>query len=151
MIETLIEKLAELKELSERQHMVESMVRSILLSGNYRVDLPCAKHVVVQMPDLVGGRDMDRVLRMLHFLAGKEVTTCTCDVILTERGVFFEKIIGRHRLVHKLVSATNAVAESLNLYEVIILLVLAKRGILEGVIGDVLRFAEEEIRHVFKD
>jgi len=148
MIETLIEKIAELKELSERQHMVENRIRSILLSGNYRVDLPYAKHFVVQMPDLVGGRDMDRVLRMLHFIAGKEVTTCICDVILTERGVFFEKIIGDR---HKLVSATNAVAESLNLYEVIILLVLAKRGILGGVIGDVLRFAEEEIRYVFKD
>jgi len=148
MIETLIEKLAELKELSERQHMVENRIRNILSSGDYKVDLPCAKHVGIEMPDLVEGRDVDRVLRILHFLAGKEVATCVCNVILTESGVLFEKIIDNRR---KLVSAIHANAESRTLYEVITMLVLAKRGILEGVIGDILRFAEEEVRYVFND
>jgi hypothetical protein len=148
MIEALIEKLAELKRLSERQHEVEGKIRDILLSGNYRVNLPCAKHVV-NMPDMVMDESIvSRTLRMLLFLAGKEVATRTCNVILKEKGVVFERIISdRHKLVSVIASAT----ESLTLYEVIILIVLAKCGVLEGVVGDILRFAEEEARYVFND
>jgi hypothetical protein len=149
MMEALIEKLAELKRLSERQHEVENRIRNILLSGNYRVDLPCGKHVVVDMPDLVMDEGaVSRTLRMLLFLAGKKVATRTCNVILKERGVVFERIIGDR---HKLVSVIASVAESLTLYEVILLIVLAKCGVLEGVVGDILKFAEEEARYVFND
>jgi len=149
MIEALIEKLAELKRLSDRQHEVENRIRDILLSGNYRVDLPCGKYVAVEMPDLVMDESaVSRTLRMLLFLAGKKVATCTCNVILKERGVVFERIIDNR---HKLVSVIASVTESLTLYEVIILIVLAKCGVLEGVIGDILRFAEEEARYVFND
>jgi hypothetical protein len=145
MIEALIDKLVELKRLSERQYKVENWICNILLSGNYRVDLPCAKHVV-EIPDLADGGIVSRTLRALLFLAGKKVTTCVYNVMLREKGVVFKKIIGdRHELVFA------KLAESMTLYEVIILLVLAKRGILEGVIGDILRFAEEEVRYVFKD
>jgi len=149
MIEALIEKLAELKRLSDRQHEVENRMREILLSGNYRVDLPREKRVAVEMPDMVMDEGVvSRTLRMLLFLAGKEVATRRCNVILTDRGVVFERIIGDR---HKLVSAIASVAESLTLYEVILLIVLAKCGVLEGVIGDILRFAEEEARYVFND
>jgi hypothetical protein len=85
---------------------------------------------------------------MLLFLAGKEVATRTCNVILKEKGVVFERIISDK---HKLVSVIASATESLTLYEVIILIVLAKCGVLGGVIGDILRFAEEEARYVFND
>jgi hypothetical protein len=138
MIEVLMEKLAELKRLSERQHELNTGISELLSRGSYRVEL---RHVIlsdVELPDMEGDV-MYGVLNILLFLAGKEVPTRRCGVELTEREVVFkesDRIFSSIYLTY------------LTLYRVLILLVLEKYGALGGAVGDILRFAEEEIRYV---